>query len=276
MMPAMTSNRALGPALVPADMDGERLDRALARLLGISRGAARRAIEAGGAYLDGRRCKVASRRCREGARVACHLAAPIAREEIPEPRAIWEGDGLAVVDKPAGVPTAGTRETDRGTVEAWVRGRYGGRPHLPQRLDRRASGLLLVVLDRRLNRPIADALAERRITRVYRATVVTDPPNSGDRLVGTVGGKRAALRYRRLGPGELEVTLETGRTHQIRRQLSEMGCPLVGDPRYGGTPGPLGLRAVRLALEHPHTGRRIDLHVPDFGDDPTPGEGGDQ
>lgn len=244
MMPAMSANRAMGPAQVPAELDGERFDRAIASVLGISRGAARRAIEAGGAYLDGRRCKVASRRCRAGARVACYLSARgSATEEIPSPRLIWEGGGLAVPDKPAG---------------------------MPQRLDRRASGLLLVVVDPSLNRPIAEALAERCITRIYRATVVADPPDDAGRLVGTVGGKHAALTYRRLAAGELEVTLETGRTHQIRRQLADIGCPLLGDPRYGGPPGPLGLRAVRLAFEHPRSGRRIDLHVPRFGDDARP------
>ena len=256
-------------AIVPDELDGERLDRALAALLGISRGAARRAIGAGGAYLDGRRCKVASRCCRAGARIECHTEPPQPRGPAPpEPRLIWEGGGLAVVDKPAGVPTGTTRESDRGTVEAWARARFGGRPHLPQRLDRRASGLLLLVLDRALNRPVAELLRARQITRIYRARVDGQPPADADRLVGEVDGKRASLRYRRIGPGDLEVTLETGRTHQIRRQLAEIGCPLLGDPRYGGPRGPLALRAVQLAFDHPRTGERVDLTVPAFGDEP--------
>ncbi len=266
----MTADRALGPAHVPAEMDGERFDRALAGLLGISRGAARRAIGEGGAYLDGRRCKVASRRCNTGAQIACHLAASGPRETAVEPRLVWTSDGLAVADKPAGVPTGATRASDRGTLETWLQARLGRKVHLPQRLDRRASGLLLVVVDPSLNRPVAEALRERRIVRIYTASTALDPALPEGRLESTIEGKPAALRYRVLGPGQLEVTLETGRTHQIRRQLAEIGCPLLGDPRYGGPPGPLALRAVRLAFDHPRGGGRVDLVAPRFGDDVAP------
>jgi len=265
----MSHDTAPTRAILPPELDGERLDRALAALLGISRGAARRAIAAGGAYLDGRRCKVASRVCHTGARLECHPpSVPAGPPAHPPPRVVWEDGALAVVDKPADMPTGAIRETDRGTLEAWIRRRFGGRPHLPQRLDRRASGLLLVVLDPSLNRAISEALRQRRVTRIYRARIDGEPPREADRLVGQVDGKRASLRYRLLAPGVMEVQLETGRTHQIRRQLAEIGCPLLGDPRYGGPRGPLALRAERLAFDHPRSGQRVDLRVAECGDEP--------
>jgi 23S rRNA pseudouridine1911/1915/1917 synthase len=87
-------------------------------------------------------------------------------------------------------------------------------------------------------------------------------------------GKPALTRVRRIGPGAggtiVEVTILTGRPHQIRIHLAAAGCPLVGDPIYvaGGGPGPepglpgdggYRLHAHRLALTHPTTGRRLEL-----------------
>jgi len=249
-------------------MEPDRFDRILAALLGISRGQARRSIGAGGAYLNDRRCKVSSRRCGPGDRVLCYVQQSPARQEpaARQPRIAWSDEQLVILDKPPGMPTAATRGTDRGTLEAWVRQQLGP-VHLPQRLDQRASGLLLAVRDAHLNGPVAEMLRERRIVREYRVGVDREPAAAEGRLESTIEGKSAALQYRSVEPGWLQVRLETGRTHQIRIQLSEIGCPVAGDPRYGGSRGPLKLRAVRLAFRHPATGEAIDIKAPDVWED---------
>lgn len=253
-----------GPVTVPQGMEPDRFDRILAALLGISRGQARRSIAAGGAYYNDRRCKVSSRRCGPGDQVACflHDVPPPPGPPVEEPRILWNDGQLAILDKPPGMPTAATRDSDRGTLEAWARSTLG-KVHLPQRLDRRASGLLLVVLDASLNVHVARQLQERQIVREYRVGVDREPEAEQGRLDSTVDGKPAALQYRRSEPGCLRVRLETGRTHQIRIQLAEIGCPVTGDTRYGGSRGALRLRAVRLAFKHPVSEKSIDVKAPD-------------
>lgn len=180
-------------------------------------------------------------------------------EPVDEPRVVFSDGRLAVLNKPAGMPAMATRSSDRGTLAAWAEDHFGTRVHCPQRLDRRASGLTLVVLDPSLNRAVAAAFERREVVREYLVRVVSDPPREEDRLESFVDGRRAVLHYRRVGPNEVRVTLETGRTHQIRRQLADIGCPVQGDARYGGTPGPLQLRAVRLAFTHPATGEPLEF-----------------
>lgn len=257
---AMPSKRTLGPLRLPPDATPDRLDRALASTFDISRGDARRAIAAGGAYLNRHRTKVASRRCGPGDELECHLAEPAAAPP-PQPTVIWNDGSLAVVDKPAGLPSAATRESDRGTLQSWADQHFGRRVHLPHRLDRPVRGLMLLVLDRRYNRAVARAFREGTVERTYRACIAGEPPAEEGRLVGEVDGRPAALQYRKVGPGELEIRLETGRTHQIRRQLSQAGCPVLGDTRYGGPPGPIALAAVRLAFPHPVSGERLEFEL---------------
>lgn len=255
--------KKLGPVRLTLEHAGERLDRVMAATLSISRGEARRIIAAGGAWLGGRRCKVASRPCQPGDELVAYLAEGPA---AVDPRVIWADDQLAVLDKPPGLASTPTRESDTANVDAWASRHFGRRVHLPHRLDRRASGLMLVVLDPRLNRAVTEAFRAAAIKRTYRVRTVVEPPEASADLVGTLDRKRAALRYRRLDDGQLEVELETGRTHQIRRQLAGIGCPVIGDPRYGGPPGDLALRAVGLALEHPGTGQPLAFEVVEFGE----------
>ena len=246
--------KKLGPVRLPIEAAGERLDRAMAATLCISRGEARRIIAAGGAWLGGHRCKVASRHCQPGDELIAYTGAA---DDLPEPVVVWSDTQLAVVDKPAGLASTPTRESDTHNVDAWACRTFGSRVHLPHRLDRRASGLMLIVRDTGLNRAVGDAFREAGIKRTYHVRTDSEPPDERGELVGTLDGKHAVLRYRRIAPRHLEIQLGTGRTHQIRRQLAEIGCPVQGDPRYGGSPGDLALRAVGLAFVHPGTGKEM-------------------
>ena len=104
--------------------EGERIDRFIAARGGISRGEARRALDAGGVFLDGRRCKVAGRPVRAGQRVVVNLAeggrATAAAEPLARSRLLYADAEVAAIDKPAGVPSQPTLTTDRGTLPELV------------------------------------------------------------------------------------------------------------------------------------------------------------
>ena len=119
---------------------------------------------------------------------------------------------------------------------------------------------MLLTLDRGLNRPISEALKGGTIERRYGVAVLGDP---GDEGVWTkpIEGKTAKTTWRRLvtdgHTSVLDVTLSTGRTHQIRRHAADAGFPVLGDRRHGGSAGRawprLALHAWRLSFTHPAT-----------------------
>jgi 23S rRNA pseudouridine1911/1915/1917 synthase len=197
---------------------------------------------------------------------------------------LYEDDALVVIDKPVGVLTVAT-ETER-TDTAFVRlrdhleARRAGRPFVVHRLDRDTSGLLLFAK----SPEVRDALQVNwdAVTKTYLA-IVEGAPNPAEGRVENYltegrdlrvrashrpGGdaKRAASRYRVLASrgrySLVEVTLETGRKHQIRVHLAGLGCPVAGDRVYGARTDPAGrlaLHATRLALDHPVTRNRLEL-----------------
>jgi 23S rRNA-/tRNA-specific pseudouridylate synthase len=173
---------------------------------------------------------------------------------------------LVVVDKPAGLPSQRDRAGRPGVYELLGESeRYVGLHH---RLDTAASGLLLLSLDRRANRGIAEQLQSHSMIRRYTAVVLGDPGDSGS-WDGALDGKRARTWWRALRRGRtslLELKLDTGRTHQIRRHALEAGHPLLGDRRYGGAAAGLAprmaLHAHELRLEHPLEGCELVLESP--------------
>jgi 23S rRNA pseudouridine1911/1915/1917 synthase len=199
---------------------------------------------------------------------------------------IREDDALIVIDKPPGLLTVATESERTDTAFARLRAhlaeRGQGRPFVVHRLDRETSGLLLFA--RRA--AVRDDLQANwdTVTKTYLAVVEGNPrPAAGvvenfllegrDLRVRVVreGGRarRAVTRYHvvasRGGHTLVEVTLETGRKHQIRVHLAGLGCPVIGDQLYGSESDPagrLGLHAWRLALDHPTTGQRLDLETP--------------
>jgi 23S rRNA pseudouridine1911/1915/1917 synthase len=159
------------------------------------------------------------------------------------------------------------------------------RPGIVHRLDRDTSGLLVVARTPAAHRALRGALARREMRREYLALVEGRPPARTGTIDAPLGRDRRArtrmstdtdrprearthFALERALPDTtlLRVTLETGRTHQIRAHLQAIGHPVAGDPEYG-TPGRLGLsrqflHAARLAFPHPVTGERLDVSSP--------------
>jgi len=219
---------------------------------------------------------------------------------------VFEDRDLLVIDKPAGLvvhPGAGVRS---GTlVHALIHhdpaiASVGGesRPGIVHRLDKDTSGLMIVARTAGAHRALVEAIAARAVHRVYaalvwgqprrpsgslEAAIGRDPSNRKRMAVVRRGGKPAVTRWRVVEgfslAALLEVSLETGRTHQIRVHLGHLGHPVIGDPTYGGrgkkqlSPGShqrslvagllerlsrQALHASELRFAHPSTGE--DLH----------------
>lgn len=237
---------------VPRELAGSRLDQALAALAeGLSRRAARALIERGAVYLDGRRCRTASRAVTEGARLTVEEG-PAPPPEAPDLTILWREGPLLVVDKPAGVPSAPTRAAAAGTVLHALARRLGlplKALHPVHRLDTGTSGALLVALEARAAAFLGEALREGGVAKTYNAWVDGRPepaegswefplsrPSNGVVRVDP-SGREARTLYRMVaaeGPWSLlELRLLTGRTHQIRVHCAAAGVPILGDVKYG-------------------------------------------
>jgi 23S rRNA pseudouridine1911/1915/1917 synthase len=218
---------------------------------------------------------------------------------------LHEDRSLVVVDKAAGVLSAPMHRHDGGPPErghvpellrrSWRKqGREAGFIGVVHRLDQDTSGCLCFALTHEAQRLIAAQFATHGAHRVYRCLVMKAPRRDQDTIRGLLGrgadgrrtlveegesGKEAVTHFRvlqRFAHGaELEVSLETGRTHQIRVSLAAIGCPVYGDRVYGlahqrvrrgQTPPPkpprLMLHAHRLDLDHPATGARLEVTAP--------------
>ena len=272
---------------VPADLNGERADRAVAALCDISRSAARSAFEAGGVRRDGhvlgRSAKVV-----EGDVLQVDLVEAqesLIPESSVEFTVAFEDSDEIVVDKPAGVVVHPGAGRPGGTLANGLLARYPetielGPEHrwgIVHRIDRDTSGLLIVARNTNAFARLQAALKSREITREYRALVAglfasatgtIDAPVGRDpaeptRMAVVETGRAARTHYQRLAAWDdadvslASVALETGRTHQIRVHMRSIGHPVVGDPVYGrrrataGDPGRTWLHAASLTFEHP-------------------------
>ena len=184
---------------------------------------------------------------------------------------LFQDARFVVLDKPSGLPVhAGPR--GGASVEDWFPqlSRRKDGPWLVHRLDADTSGCLVVALRRAALHAAQKEFAEGRAGKEYWAVVrggpaaeagVVDAPllrvsdRSGWRVVVDGAGQRARTGWRVMGRGDgvtwLSLRPETGRTHQVRVHCASLGCPVVGDPVYGGGEGRLHLlaRAIGLPLE---------------------------
>ncbi len=280
---------------VPPALDGKRLDKALADLLGISRAIAKELVSLG--------VSVDEKPARANTRVAggSLISTPVPPEKLalqPEQvdfEVLYEDQNLIVVNKHPGLVVHPGAGQPTGTLAAGLLYRYPdilgvgapGRWGLVHRLDKGTSGALLVGRDQASFEKLSAALRAREVTREYVALVegtIRPPTGSIDAPIGrdqaqptrravTPDGKRARTHYQVVKNYEddnvalVDVQLETGRTHQIRVHFAAIGHPVVGDRVYGTGSFPVEsprvfLHAGRLTFAHPGSGEEMVVEAP--------------
>ena len=272
---------------------GIRLDKALADLTELSRSQANEAIKNGNILVNGKAVK-AKYSVKEGDLVTYDLPEPevleYEAEDIPLD-IVYEDDDVAVVNKPQGMVvhpsvghTSGTLVNalmyhihDLSSINGVVR------PGIVHRIDKDTSGLLMIAKNDRAHQALAEELKDKKSLRKYLAIVHGNISNDRGVIEAPIGrsekdrkkqavtakGKPAVTHFKvleRFGNYTLvELTLETGRTHQIRVHMAYIGHPVAGDPLYGPRKTLKGngqfLHAQTLVFTHPTTGESLRFSV---------------
>lgn len=269
------------------------MDKALADLTELSRSQANEAIKNGNILVNGKAVK-AKYSVKEGDLVTYDLPEPevleYEAEDIPLD-IVYEDDDVAVVNKPQGMVvhpsvghTSGTLVNalmyhihDLSSINGVVR------PGIVHRIDKDTSGLLMIAKNDRSHQALAEELKDKKSLRKYLAIVHGNISNDRGVIEAPIGrsekdrkkqavtakGKPAVTHFKvleRFGNYTLvELTLETGRTHQIRVHMAYIGHPVAGDPLYGPRKTLKGngqfLHAQTLGFTHPTTGESLRFSV---------------
>ncbi|CAB5239982.1 unannotated protein [freshwater metagenome] len=285
---------------VPEGVEGERIDSALTRVLGLSRTAVVRLLEDGDITTSGQPMQK-SDRVTAGQIIEVLMPQEKNSEAIPLTpleglRIVYNDDEMIVIDKPVGCAAHPSPGWEGPTVVgALTAAGYSvstsgpaERAGIVHRLDVGTSGLMVVAKSDRAYTFLKDAFRNRTVEKIYHALVQghVDPtvgtidapidrhPKEDHRFAVVANGKESITHYEVIeyyrGVSLVQVELETGRTHQIRVHFSALRHPLVGDLTYGADPVLAGslhmsrpwLHALELRLNHPITGEAMVFQAP--------------
>lgn len=282
--------------LFPTEAEGIRLDKWIASLdIGLTRCAVQGLIATEHVTADGKPISK-NFRPKPGMKIAVCIPPPEEIEVIPQDiplDIVYEDEDLLVVNKPKGMvvhPAAGNYdETLVNALLFHCKDSLSGingviRPGIVHRIDKNTSGLLIVAKNDTAHQGLAEQIKAHSFTREYEAiavgsfsdsTGIINAPigrNPNDRkkmCVTDKNSKSAVTHYEVLkqygGFAHLKLTLETGRTHQIRVHLAYIGHPVYGDDVYGkavkGIQGQC-LHARKIGFIHPRTGQYLEFERP--------------
>ncbi len=207
---------------------------------------------------------------------------------------VYEDNHIVIVNKSPGEIVQGDKTGDEPLVESlkrWLKEKYEKPGNVfcgvVHRLDRPVGGLVVFAKTSKALARLNEMFRQGEVKKTYWALSRNRPEPAEGRLVHFIttternnksyasdterrGSKKAVLSYRLIGCSDryslIEVNLETGRKHQIRVQLSAIGCPIRGDLKYGdkrsNPDGSISLLARRVCFVHPVSGKIIDVTAP--------------
>lgn len=222
------------------------------------------------------------------------ISTSVANTELVHPKLkiIFEDDDLLVVEKKTGILTASIKNDSRESTVLSILKTYVRKANprngifVVHRLDRETSGLLVFAKSREMQEFMRDNWVHIATERAYTALVEGKIEKERDTIISWLmenpitmrvyssftdnGGKKSITHYRKVESNNdfslIELHLETGRTNQIRVQMSSIGHPVVGDRKYGSGVSPiinrLALHAHLLAFEHPITQQKMVFELP--------------
>jgi len=279
---------------------GQRIDKYIAEKQELSRVTVQRLIEEGNILVNGKKAKP-SYAVQVGDEVIIQM--PEAKETDLKPQdipldIIYEDSDIIVVNKAKGMvvhPAVGNPDgTLVNAIMAHCKGNLSGiggelRPGIVHRLDKDTSGLLIIAKNDKAHLRISEQIQNRQVKKTYLALVKGIVPeneatikmpigrSTKDRkkMAVTLKGKEAITHFKVLERFEkytyLEVNIETGRTHQIRVHMAEIGHPVVGDMVYSNGKNEFNiegqmLHAYRLEFKHPITEKEmcLEAHLPEY------------
>ncbi len=282
--------------VVPEEFSGQRIDKALSSLTEYTRSHIQKILDDGEVTVNS---KVVSKgyKLSAGDEVSFVPPEPVEIEAKPENiplDVVYEDDDLLVVNKPRGMVVHPAAGNYNGTLVNALLYHCGDslsgingviRPGIVHRIDKDTSGLLIVAKNDFAHEKLAAQIKEHTFKRQYRTVVhgkfremngtvdapIGRSPKDRKKMCVTQKNSRSAVtHYEVISQGDkfsfLKVTLETGRTHQIRVHMSHIGHPVAGDMVYGPKNGVVSLNgqclhAGLIGFNHPRDGRYIELEA---------------
>ncbi len=244
-----------------------------------------RSLEIGGIFVNGKRIKKAKYKLKPGDDVSICFGVEPPDVEFHKNMVVYEDDFLICLNKPAGIPTQGTRCFDINHLYYFVKQYVGSYVGLHHRLDTDTSGLVLFTKDKSINKYVSDLFKDKLIKKQYLAVVhgFFDKEVTIDKPIGKLTGldvtkfwvntEKAKPAITQIEPiafnndySLIKAFPKTGRTHQIRVHLASIKHPVVGDTFYNKNEIFRNLRQLlhcqSLEFIHPVTKKQCKIEAP--------------